>query len=287
MTPMKNLRIIYDNAADRATLAASPVAAALAAANLQSDIKTDIYRSTGTRATFVLSWPMAERIGCVAFPFSNLTSGGAMRVRLYAMPDDSAPVLDTGWVFACAPAPFAPRDFGILPLAFNAYRWGGVSTWGNGGGAAAVTWFAPARGRRMVIDLDDARNPQGYIEAGRLVAGDYWSPQCNADFGAGLQNQDSSVHFRNETGDLLTQKGSTSNKLTLQLSHLQSDDRMRLARILRDNGKHTPMLVSLFPENPDPVLEQEYTLYGKASNLAAVTTPYFGTYAFPLEIEGI
>lgn len=284
---MANLRLIADNAADRATLATSTAAGDLAAGNLQSDIKTDIYRSTGTRATFVLSWPVAERIGCVAFPFTNLTSGGAMRVRLYALPGDGAPVLDTGWVRACAPAPFAPRDFGILPLAFNAYRWGGVGTWGSGGGAAAVAWLDPTRGRHMVIDLDDAQNPQGYLEAGRLVAGDYWSPQCNADYGAGLQNLDSSAHFRNEAGDLLTQKGNTGNKLTLQLSHLRADDRVRLARILRDNGKHTPMLVSLFPENPDPVLEQEYTLYGKASNLGAVTTPYFGTYAFPLEIEGI
>lgn len=284
---MKNIRIIYDNCADRATLAASPVAGDLAGANLQTDIKTDIYRSAGTRATFALSWPSAERIACVAFPFTNLTSGGAMRVRLYATVEDGLPVLDTGWVLACAPAPFSPRDFGISPLAFNAYRWGGVGTWGNGGGAAAVAWFTPARGRHMVIELDDARNRQGYIEAGRLVVGDYWSPQYNADFGAGLQNQDSSAHFRNEAGDLLTQKGNTSNKLTLQLSHLQADDRMRLARILRDNGKHTPMLVSLFPENSDTLLEQEYTLYGKASNLAAVTTPSFGTYAFPFEIEGI
>lgn len=284
---MVNLRLVADNAADRATLTTSTVAGDLVAANLQSDIKTDIYRSEGTRASVVMAWPAAERIGCVAFPFTNLTSGATMRVRLYAISGDGAPVLDTGWMRACAPAPFAARNFGILPLAFNAYRWGGVSSWAAGGGAAAMGWFEAVRGRHMIIDLDDTHNPQGYIEAGRLVVGDYWSPQCNADFGAGLQKQDSSAHFRNEAGDLLTQKGTTSNKLTLQLSHLQEDDRMRLARILRDNGKHTPILVSLFPENADPLLEQEYTLYGKASNLAAVTTPYFGTYTFPLEIEGI
>lgn len=56
---MANLRIIYDNAADRATLTASTTAGALAATNLQRDEKAAIWRSTDTTATLTATWATA------------------------------------------------------------------------------------------------------------------------------------------------------------------------------------------------------------------------------------
>ena len=61
----------------------------------------------------------------------------------------------------------------------------------------------------------------------------------------------------------------------------------RLMRVLRECSTARPLLFSLFPENPDPVLEQDHMIYGRVTNLDAVSTPYYEIYSAPLQIEGI
>ncbi len=283
---MMNLRILHDNAADRAALTASSQAGALGPANLQRDSKTAVLRATGTVQTITATWPTQEAIACVALIFTNLTSSARMRVRGYATPDGEL-VLDTGSIFPCPAAVHGSFPWGVLPLGWNAYKSGGVNTWARGGGADGVTWFAPVRVRQLVIDVSAPQSPDGYLEISRLVAGDYWSPECNAEYGAQLQMQDSSEDYRTAAGDLKTAMGTSSDKLSIQLAHLTPLDRARFMRILRESGKGRAMLFSLFPENPDPLLEQDHMLYGKASNLDAVAMPYYDTYSAPLQIEGI
>jgi hypothetical protein len=284
---MTNLRIIYDNAADRATLTASSQAGALGPANLKRDNKSAVLRATGTYQLITATWPTQESIACVALIFTNMTSSARMRVRGYAQPGDATPVLDTGSIFPCPAAVHGSYPWGVLPLGWNAYKWGGVNTWAHGGGADAVAWFASVRVRQLVIEVSAPQSPEGYLEMSRLVAGNYWSPEHNAEYGAQLQLQDSSEDYRTAAGDLKTAMGTTSDKLSINLAHLTPTDRARFMRILRENGKGKAMLFSLFPENPDPLLEQDHMLYGKASNIDAVATPYYETYSAPLQIEGI
>lgn len=285
---MNNLRIVYDNAADRAALTASSVAGALGPANLKSDIKSEILRSTGLSQTITAEWAVAERVACVALAYTNLTSSARMRVRGYELPGDTTPVFDTGSVLASAPVPHGTFPWGTMPLAFNAYKWGGVNTWAQGGGSDAVVWFTPARVRKLVIDVTLPYSTETYIEASRLIVGDYWEPEYSADSGAALQLQDTSENYRTAAGDLRTARGVSSDKISVNLGHLDRQDRARLMRILRQNGKDKPLLFSLYPDNPDdPLLEQDHMIYGKISNLDAVTAPYYQNYSAPLQIEGI
>ncbi|MGX9698084.1 hypothetical protein ACWYXK_13950 [Janthinobacterium lividum] len=284
---MPNLRIIHDNAADRAVLTASSQVGALGPANLQRDSKAAVLRASVTAQTITATWPTQEAIGCVALIFTNMTSSARMRVRGYAQPGDAVPVLDTGNIFPCPAAVHGSYPWGVLPLGWNAYKWGGVNTWARGGGVDGVAWFAPVRVRKLVIEVSAPQSSEGYLEISRLVVGNYWSPEYNAEYGAQLQLQDASEDYRTGAGDLKTQIRPTSDKLSINLAHLTPADRARFMRILRENGKGKAMLFSLFPENPDPLLEQDHMLYGKASNIDAVATPYFETYSTPLQIEGI
>ena len=284
---MPNLRIIHDNAADRAVLTASSQAGALGPANLQLDRKSAVLRATGLQQTITATWPEQECIACVALIFTNVTSSARMRVRGYGQPGDAVPALDTGWMMPCPEAPLGSYPFGELPLGWNAYAWGGTNTWARGGGADAVAWFAPVFVRRLVIDVYCPDLPEGYIEVSRLVAGNYWSPENNAEYGASLQMQDTTEVYRTAAGTAKTAIGVSSEKLSINLGHLAADDRARLMRILRECGPVRPLLFSLFPENPDPLLEQDHMLYGRVANLDAVSTPYYETYSAPLQIEGI
>ena len=284
---MPNLRIIHDNAADRAVLTAASQAGTLGPANLQRDAKGAVLRATDVGQTIIATWPTQEVISCVALIFTNMNSSARMRVRGYGQPGDAAPVIDTGVMMPCPEAPLGISAFGFLPLGWNAYKWGGVKTWGRGGGSDGVAWFEPVSVRQMVIDVSSIDNPDGYLEISRLVAGNYWSPEHNAEYGASLQLQDTSEAYRTAAGTAKTAVGTTSDKLSISLAHLAAPDRARLMRILRESSTVRPLLFSLFPENPDPVLEQDHMIYGRVTNLDAVSTPYYETYSAPLQIEGI
>lgn len=284
---MNNLRILHDNVIDRAVLTASSQAGALGPGNLQRDERSAVLRATGTSVTITATWATQELIACVAPIRSNMNSSARMRVRGYERVGDATPVLDTGVMMPCPEAPLDPNDFGVMPLGWNAYQFGGVNTWARGGGADGVVWFNPVLVRQLVIDIASVDNPDGYLEVSRLVAGNYWSPMYNAEYGASLQLQDTSETYRTAAGEQRTAVGTTSNRLSVSLAFLPPSDRARLVRILRECGTVRPMLFSLFPENADTVLEQDHMIYGRATNIDAVSAASYDIYSAPLQIEGI
>jgi hypothetical protein len=283
---MPNLRVIYDNAADRATLSASSSVGALVAANLKSDLKSVVWRSdtAGAGATplasLTLTWATPEIIAGVALPYCNLSSQATLRVYGYTNAADSVPLFDTGAVLACPNAGFGLWNWGAVPLGANAYAYGG--------GALGRVWVpVPGAVRKLIIELSDPGNPGGYIEASRLVCGAYWEPAKNVDYGASAQPLDHSKNFRNDAGDLMSDQGARSVKLALPMSKLDPTDRARLFSILRGNGITRPVFVSVFPNDTDTAREQDHQLYGKLVTTPSMTLPSFNLAAATLEIESI
>lgn len=278
---MPNLRIVSDNAIDRASsLAASSAAGALVASNLQLEIKSRVWRATGTSATLTATWGAAEPVSCVALPFCNLSPAARIRVRGYSDTGGGSLVLDTGAVPACPAPAVVLRGWGaLLSTGANAY--------GYGGGAYARVWFEQTNVRRLVVDLADGGNAAGYIEASRLVAGAYWSPVYNADSGAALTLQDQGSHYRTDAGDLMTDIGTRNRKLSLNLLCMPPADRAAFASILRGNGMANPLFFSLLPEEADTAMERDHQIYGKVSQMSAITLAQFGAYSGQLEIEEV
>ncbi|OFA08845.1 hypothetical protein [Duganella phyllosphaerae] len=284
---MNNLRILHDNAGDRAVLAATSQAGALGPANLQRDERSAVWRTQGRSVLLDVNWAAPELLACLALVRTNLRSCARVRVRGWSVPGDASPAIDTGWVQPCREAPLDTYPFGVLPLGWNAHRWGGVNTWARGGGADAAVWFDPVHVRRLVVEIWAEQSIEPYIEISRLVIGNYWSPEYNAEYGAQLQIQDSSESYRTAAGEQKTAVGTISSQLSVSLAYITPTDRARLMRIVRECGAVRPLLFSLFPENPDPLIEQDHTLYGRATNLDAISASSFDIYSAPLQIEGI
>ncbi|PHV13903.1 hypothetical protein CSQ90_26075 [Janthinobacterium sp. BJB303] len=274
---MSNLRIIYDNAADRAVLLASSQAGALVVENLRTDEKCEVLRSVGTDLSITSTWPTPEIVGGVALPFCNLTPTATIRVRGYVEPGDAVPDFDTGVVLACEYARLGSWDWGAMQLGVNAFSYGG--------GTYARCWLEMDSIKKLVVDLSDEDNPAGYIEAARLVVGPYWSPEENASYGAGVTPVDTSTLYRNGAGGQYVERGTLYRKLSLALDRMTPLDRAELWRIVRGNGMTRPLLVSLYPDSEDGELEQAHQVYGRLASLAAITTPYYQTYATNLDIE--
>lgn len=274
---MNNLRIIHDNAGDRAVLTASSHAGALGPANLQHEGKYDVLRSLGQALTITATWATPEIIGGVVLPFCNLTPTATIRVRGYVEPGDAVPDFDIGTVPACECARLGMWNWGALPLGVNAFSYGG-GTYGR-------SWFQMRSVKKLVIDLADPDNPAGYIEAARLVAGAWWSPEQNASYGAGVTPGDTSSQYRNGAGEQKVERGALYRKLSISLDHMTPLDRAELWRIVRGNGLSRPLFVSLFPDSDDVELEQTHQVYGRLANLAAIVTPSFQAYTTTIEIE--
>lgn len=274
------MRILYDNAADRATVTASTTAGTLAAANLLTDIKSAVWRSTAAPAALTLAWDAPEPCNMVAIPFCNLKSTATLRVRGYTLPGDASPVLDTGALPCCAYAPLGMWAWGVDALGVNAFSYGG--------GTYARLYFDSMSVRKMVIDIADPDNTAGYIEAARLVAGYYWEPE-NGGVGVGapqLTPEDTTKLQRSDAGDLRVDAGVKFRRVQLPLEMLTTTERAKVYAMLRGNGMSRSVFVSLFPENDaDPALEQSYQIWGKVSRASGMAIPVFQMYSAPIEIE--
>lgn len=282
---MPHLRIIANNAVDRASgLVASTVAGAMVAANLLTDRKSTVWRSTAsTSQTLTVTWTVGEALSCVALPFCNLSPSATIRVQLYDSAAGGALLLDTVTLqpnkLACPAPAIVPRGWAAAAAA---------SAYAYCGGACARIWFAPTSGvKRMVVTLVDGGSLQGYIEAARLIAGLYWSPKYNASYGASLTREDASKHYRTDAGELMTDAGSRHRTVDLDLEYMPAADRAELQGIIAANGLAWPIFLSVFPESDDLALERDYTIYGKLPSVAAMIISNFNAYSTKLTLEEV
>jgi hypothetical protein len=273
-----NLRIIYDNVIDSATLTATSAAAGLPVTNLQLEQKGFVWRATSTSATITAVWDTSKTLNSVVLPFCNLTASATINIKVYTNAADVTPALD---VTASAGAYVTTDLWGgsAAPSGVNAYSFGG--------GSYARRWFSTVTGKKLEITISDSTNPSGYIEASRIVCGQYWAPVYNTSFGVTIGYIDNSIQSRTEAGNLVTSTNAMHRTLAFNLDFLTDADRVRLLSILRGNGIRKPLFVSVFPEDADIAKEQNYQIYGKMTNLNQINHPVYTIYASSLNLEEI
>lgn len=273
---MANLRVVYNNSVDRATLSATAGVGTLVAANLLTDIKSEVWRTGGAFGSITLTWTNSEVIGCVALPFCSLSPTAVMRVSGFAELSDTVPIIDTGTILAC-PVGIGAWDWGTTALGVNSFAYAGASY--------AVAWFGQKSVKKLVIDILDEGKP--YFEVSRVVAGAYWTPLNNAEYGVQLTMMDTSKHERSDAGDLRTERGLMYKKISLDLSLMPAEDRNVIWNISRINGMTKPLFLSLTPEVSDTVEEQTFSLYGKLSQQSSLRYQFANQFNTSIELEEI
>ncbi len=276
---MQNLRIIHANYIDQATsLAASgSVVGTLVAANMQTDIKGEVHRSSATSVTYTATWTGGVSVGGVVLPATNLSAAATIRARAYSDTACTALLADTAAITACPGLQTGPWTWtGTYDV--NAFAYGYLSK--------AVAWFtANLTGvKGLKVDLADAGNPAGYIDCARLIAGPWWSPAWNPEYGAPASLVDDSTNTRSDAGDLKTDRAPMHEELSVKLPWLTETERSALRQVMRANGIWKPVFLSLMPGD-GRACEQDYMIYGKRKN-AAFEHPVFEQYSHTLDMEG-
>ena len=271
------MKIIYDNVADTATLSASTTAGSLVVGNLKTDLKSEVWRSTSTTATITAIYTTPQLISGVILPFCNLTSTALFRLKLYTNVADTSPVLDTGDVYACANVTLGSWLWGSTPLGVNAYSYGGA--------AYGRVWCTPTACKKFELIITDTANTSGYIEAGRLVAGSYFSPQNDAEMGLDWDNEDRTKNERTDAGELRSDIGTQNACIKFSLENMTPSDRAQVMNIMKNCAKFRPIFVSLFPDDADPTKEQQYQIYGKFKDTLAIGHSNWNLFSSSITIE--
>jgi len=270
---MPNMRLIYSNIVDTSTITASSTAGSLTVANLKNDYKGKVHRSTGTSVTYTITFPSATQVGGVCLPATNLSPTSTIRVRLY---NSATLIADSTTIQACPGATLELWDWSV-PLNANSFVFGGASK--------TAVWFNNQQSATSaVIDIVDTSNSAGYIDCARLVIGPYWEPTYNVSNNISITLADTSSNVRNDSGDLLSDRGTIYESLSIDFSVLLETDKSTLVKILRKVGTSKNILISVFPDN-NSISEQMHLIYGKRSN-SSVDMELYGIYTHAIDIEG-
>ena len=220
---MPNLRIIYKNIADTATISACSTAGILTASNMQNDIKGKVHRSTGLSVTYTLTWPTVQKLTAVCLPAHNLSQNAIITVNLYT--DEAASIL-AGTSGARIAAPGSTNMWNWSPpLNANKFAFGGF--------IKTTRWFTQEYSniRAVKITLTDS-------------------------------SMDTSTTTRTDAGDLISNRSIVYDTLSLSTVYLPEADRASFYRILKQ-GSSKYVLLSVFPNTNNSTLEADHTVYGR------------------------
>ena len=272
---MSQLKILTNNVADIATITVANTAAGMGADRLKTDIKGEVCRVLGTSCSITLAWANLETAGVVVIPVSNLGPSSTIRARAYLDSGGTTLLADTGVLWAAPGTILENWDFS-QDLNVNAFT--------DGIGAFTSCYFeSQVACRKIVIDIT---NPDGaFIDLARLVVGGYHEVQYNADYGATISTLDMTKNSRAASGDIKTDWGPKSNTLQFDLSWVANADRERIRQMIaRGIGRF--VFMSLFPENADPVLERDYSIYGKPVQPGSMVFNNYNLHSTNIQIEG-
>lgn len=273
---MPNARILHNIISDSATLTASTTSGGFIVTHLQNNRKGDIHRSTGTSVQYVAVLPIAKTMGICLLPICNLTSAATVRVRCYSDAGGTTLINDSGTVAAVAARVDQART---APL--------GVAGFAYGSGEYAIVWLPEhiSGVMRVVIDIGDFGNPQGYIECARLVLGDYYEFTYNPQYGATVLPIDKSLQTRSESGNQVIDRGIMTREISFDLSFIPADESKYLLQIFRTNGISFPFFISFFPNATDKRLEADHAIFGCFTSTSKIKLEMFNGNSTALTIE--
>ena len=234
---MANILFATTARVDAGTLTAGgTLADTLPIANLQAQQPGQVARWTSLTGMYVVADLLeAAAINLVALLAHNGTSAATWRIRAAATEADltAAPGFDTGAVFESVwPSSGRPSP------GYDDER------------LHSIRYLSPAQSfRYWRIDVEDAANPAGYFEAGRLVIDAAWQPERNLRHDWDLGHDDPAEPRLAALGHLWPGPESRPARVfECAVRGMTEDDAANGYEILRRRGRRGDLLVVRNPE---------------------------------------
>lgn len=273
------------NRADEATLAAGSAQPTLPVANLKDRQIVKPWRTTTTApaSTWVTAnFGTPQTIGVAALIRHNFSQGSTWRVRLGYDPTFATHSYDSGWLDVWPHL----EEFGALP--WGVFQWGGLVPREV---AAQITLSAyhllpqPIVAQHLRIDISDAGNPDGFLQAGRLLAGPAYKPSRDMLYGWSIGFEDPSTVSKSRGGQTWIDVQERFRVLRFTLSNLNESEAFGniFDYLFRRKGVAGDVLV--IPRTDRPNQFHNQAIYGRLRTLEPITNPYFESYETSFEVE--
>ena len=212
---MANLRVIYNNLADAAAIAADSTASGFSVDSLKNTQKTSVHRSTGAAVTYTLTWSTAQSISCVALPATNLQAGDTIKVLVYTGTADATALYESPILQACT---------GRITALYNKYTLPTYVDFGFGGATKTSVWLPSTyQVKKVVITLTSTSVAQ--IDCARIICGTYWQSTRQVNNGIQLGYEDLSEITTTRSGNTYEDRKPISENMQFDLEYLPDTDR--------------------------------------------------------------
>lgn len=264
---MANARIIFANSWDSASLNQNggDFEPSLPIGNSQIYNNSRVFRTQTTEDVEVLfDWDSPVFLEAFAFWRHNLTSEATIRIELFNGPNQTGDVIfDSGSLLGDVPKTLGDLVWGKDPLGVSSY---------TGWAVASRSFFfdevyVAASGR---LTISNPTNPAGYLEIGRIYAGEAFEPTFNIDLGHSFKWETDVRSKPTAGGTVHTLDAATYRVLSFNLSHLTPGDRGVFADLTRTTSTHRDFFISLRP-NQGGTVERDYSFAAKFTDLPTLT----------------
>ena len=277
-----NMIISSTNYSDSGTITVDDAVGTLPITNLQDRQIVKIWRNTQTTAQIDVDFGQGRIVDFAALIKHTISQTGKIRWRLSNASDFSSTVYDSGLIDAWP----IVEEFGTLP--WGVFSWGGYL---NITVAAqyTISTFAvlssPVQARYLRIDISDPDNTDGYIQAGRLIAGPAYKPSINYANGVEFEFVDDSRITKSRGGQTFVDEIERFRRIRFELINLPENEMFQNVFNAIDRLRGVAQDILIIPQPDEPTTWITQNIYGRITQTSPIVNSALTFYGRQIEVE--
>ena len=277
-----NMIISSTNYSDSGTITVDNAVGTLPITNLQDRQIVKIWRNTQTTAQIDVDFGQGRIVDFAALIKHTISQTGKIRWRLSNASDFSSTVYDSGLIDAWP----VVEEFGTLP--WGVFSWGGYL---NITVAAqyTISTFAvlssPVQARYLRIDISDPDNADGYIQAGRLIAGPAYKPSINYANGVEFEFVDDSRITKSRGGQTFVDEIERFRRIRFELINLPENEMFQNVFNAIDRLRGVAQDILIIPQPDEPTTWITQNIYGRITQTSPIVNSALNFYGRQIEVE--
>jgi hypothetical protein len=277
-----NMIISSTNYSDSGTITVDNAVGTLPITNLQDRQIVKIWRNTQTTAQIDVDFGQGRIVDFAALIKHTISQTGKIRWRLSNASDFSSTVYDSGLIDAWP----IVEEFGTLP--WGVFSWGGYL---NITVAAqyTISTFAvlssPVQARYLRIDISDPDNTDGYIQAGRLIAGPAYKPSINYANGVEFEFVDDSRITKSRGGQTFVDEIERFRRIRFELINLPENEMFQNVFNAIDRLRGVAQDILIIPQPDEPTTWITQNIYGRITQTSPIVNSALNFYGRQIEVE--
>ena len=267
---------------DASTITSTNAVASLPVTNLQDMQIVKVWRTSATSAVVDVDFGSQQAVEVISLIRHNLTQSGTLRFRLSNVSDFSTTVYDSG-------------TFNGWPVAeqFGAFPWG-VFSWGGVLDADVAADYTVSSykilssitlARYFRMDVSDATNPAGYVQAGRLIVSPAYRPSNNYAFGMEIEFVDNSRVQKSRGGQTYIDLVEKYRVATIDLFNLPESEVFGSLFNELDRRRGIGRDILLIPQPSDEFSFISQNLYGRIQSSTPIVNNVLELYGKQITVE--